>query len=154
MFFLLFQLSSFFLAALGLRCCMRAFSSRRERGYPLVAWHRLLPVAAPPVAERGLWDTRASVAAVCGLPGTGAIVVARGLRCSTACGIFPHLGPNPSLLLWQVDSFPLSHQGSPRGVWVSPGLLSGCSPPHSFSSRSTGWEAKQSISVALIQSKS
>ena len=30
----------------------------------------------------------------------------------TACGIFQ--GSNPSLLHWQVDSLPLSHQGSPE----------------------------------------
>ena len=30
-----------------------------------------------------------------------------------ACGIFPDQGLNPSLLHWQADSLPLSHQGSP-----------------------------------------
>ena len=35
--------------------------------------------------------------------------------CGTqACGIFPDQGSNPCLLLWQVDSLPLSHQGSPQ----------------------------------------
>ena len=36
------------------------------------------------------------------------------LSCSSACGIFLDQGSNPCLLHWQVDSLPLSHQGSPR----------------------------------------
>ena len=31
----------------------------------------------------------------------------------SSCGIFPDQGSNPRLLPWQVDSSPLSHQGSP-----------------------------------------
>ena len=42
--------------------------------------------------------------------------MARGLSCSEACGIFLDQGSNPCLLLWQTDSLPLSHQGSPEGV--------------------------------------
>ena len=33
------------------------------------------------------------------------VVVAHGLSCSKACGIFPDQGPNPCPLHWQVDSF-------------------------------------------------
>ena len=40
--------------------------------------------------------------------------VAQGLGCSAACGILPDQGLNLCLLHWQVDSFPLSHQGSPE----------------------------------------
>ena len=40
-------------------------------------------------------------------------VVAHGLRCSTACGIFLAQGLNLFLLHWQVDSYPLYYQGSP-----------------------------------------
>ena len=40
-------------------------------------------------------------------------VVAHGLSCSAACGIFPDQGPNPCPLHWQADSQPLRHQGSP-----------------------------------------
>ena len=36
-----------------------------------------------------------------------------GLSCSSAYGIFPDEGSNRHLLHWQVDSLPLSHQGSP-----------------------------------------
>ena len=43
-----------FLAALGLRCCTRAFSSCSERGLLFVAVHRLLIVVASLVAKHGL----------------------------------------------------------------------------------------------------
>ena len=43
----------------------------------------------------------------------GSVVVAHGLSCSAACGIFPDQGPNPCPLHWQADSQPLRHQGSP-----------------------------------------
>ena len=41
------------------------------------------------------------------------IVVVHGLSCSIARAVFPAQGSNPSLIRWQVDSLPLSHQGSP-----------------------------------------
>ena len=43
----------------------------------------------------------------------GSVVVAHGLSCSVACGIFPDQGSNPCPLHWQADSQPLRHQGSP-----------------------------------------
>ena len=43
----------------------------------------------------------------------GSVVVAHGLSCSTACGVFPDQGSNPCPLHWQADSQPLRHQGSP-----------------------------------------
>ena len=43
-----------FLAALGLCCCARAFSSCGERGLLFVAVHRLLIAVASLVAEHGL----------------------------------------------------------------------------------------------------
>ena len=42
----------------------------------------------------------------------GSVVVAHGLSCSAACGIFPDQGSNPCPLHWQADSQPLCHQGS------------------------------------------
>ena len=51
-----------------------------------------------------------SVVAAHGLQSTG-ILVAQGLSCSTAAGIFPDQGSSPCLL--QVDSLPLSHLGRP-----------------------------------------
>ena len=43
----------------------------------------------------------------------GSVIVAHGLSCSAACGIFPDQGSNPRPLHWQADSQPLRHQGSP-----------------------------------------
>ena len=43
----------------------------------------------------------------------GSVVLAHGLSCSMACGIFPDQGSNPCPLHWQADSQPLRHQGSP-----------------------------------------
>ena len=43
----------------------------------------------------------------------GSTVAARGPRCSAACELFPDQGANPSLLHWQADSLPVSHQRSP-----------------------------------------
>ena len=43
----------------------------------------------------------------------GSVVVAHGLSCSAACGIFPDQGSNPCSLHWQADSQPLRHRGSP-----------------------------------------
>ena len=48
------------------------------------------------------------------LQSTGSVAVAHGLSCSVPCGIFLDQGSNPRLLLWQADSLPLSHQGSPE----------------------------------------
>ena len=53
-FFFFFQLINLFLAALGLRCCARAFSSCGERGLLFVVVRRLLVMVAWLVAEHGL----------------------------------------------------------------------------------------------------
>ena len=45
-----------------------------------------------------------SVVVVCGLESAGSVVVAHGLSCSEACGIFPDQGSNPCPLHWQADS--------------------------------------------------
>ena len=44
----------FFLAVLGLSCCIRAFSSCLERGLLFAAVRGLFIVVASPVAEHGL----------------------------------------------------------------------------------------------------
>ena len=46
----------------------------------------------------------------------GSVIVAHGLSCSAACGIFPDQGSNPCPLHWQADSQPLRHQGSPTAL--------------------------------------
>ena len=40
-----------------------------------------------------------------GLWSAGSVVVAHGLSCSAACGIFPDQGLNPCPLHWHADSF-------------------------------------------------
>ena len=49
-----FFLINLLLAALGLHCCMQAFSSCGERGLLFVAVHGLLIAVASLVAEHGL----------------------------------------------------------------------------------------------------
>ena len=44
--------------------------------------------------------------------GTGSIIMAQGLNCSSACGIFWKHASNPRLLHWKADSLPLSHHVS------------------------------------------
>ena len=96
-----FILIIYFLAALDLFCCTQAFSS-------CGAWASHCGGFSCGRAQ--VLGTRASVLAACGLQRAGSIVVAQGPNCSVAHGIFPDQGLNPSLLYWQVNSLPLSHQ--------------------------------------------
>ena len=89
-----------FVAVLGLHCCVGFPLDAVSRGRSLVAVPGLLIAMASLLVAPGLWST-------------GSIVVAHRLRGSMACGIVPDQGLNPRLLHWQVDSLPLSHQGSP-----------------------------------------
>ena len=57
---------------------------------------------------------QSSVAAAHGLLSAGSVVLAHGLRCSVACGIFPDQELNPCPLHWWVGSYPLHNQGSPQ----------------------------------------
>ena len=57
--------------------------------------------------------SQGSVVAAPGLQSTGSVFVAHMPSCSKACGIFLHQGSNACSLPWQVDSYPLHHQGSP-----------------------------------------
>ena len=50
----------------------------------------------------------------------GSVVVAHGLSCSVACGIFLDQGSKPYPLHWQADSQPLRHQGSPCQLFLRP----------------------------------
>ena len=81
-----------FLAALGLRCCVQAFSSCGKRGLFFLAVPSLLIAVASLCC-------RAQALGAC-----ASVVVALGLSCSSACGIFPDQGSNPCSLHWQVDS--------------------------------------------------
>ena len=74
-----------------------------------------------------------------GLQRTGPTVAVHRPSCSMAHGIFPDHGLNPCLLHWQLDSYLLSHQGSPVLSQLQGAIsshLSGMSPGwvwHSFS---------------------
>ena len=48
----------------------------------------------------------------------GSVVVAHGLGCSVARGIFPDQGLNLCLLHWQADSLPVSHQGNVHEFFI------------------------------------
>ena len=93
------------MAALGLRFCARAFSSCGE-------WGPLFTAVCRPLL---LQSTGSRCA--------GSVVVAHGLSCSTACGIFPDQGSNPCPLHWQADSQPLRHQGSPSNCLLMAFIL-------------------------------
>ena len=90
-----------FLAALGLLCCAWAFSSCGK-------WGLLFCCGAQASHCRGF--------SCCGARALGtraSVVVAHGLSCSVACGIFLDQGLNPFPMHWQADSQPLRHQASP-----------------------------------------
>ena len=93
----------FFLAALGLHCCTRAFLVVESGGYFLVAMLGVLLVVTF-LVECGLQAMRASVAAAHAsvtaarrLQTTGSVVVTHGLSCPTACGVFLDQGWNRCL---------------------------------------------------------
>ena len=94
-------------------------------------WFIYLVLAAPGhcyCREGFLWLWRVGVTLRCGawasqcgdfsccraeaLGSQASIAVVHGLSCSSACGIFPDQGLNPSPMHWQVSSYPLYHQGS------------------------------------------
>ena len=82
------------------------------------------------------------------------IVVAPGLSCSTACGIFPDQGSNPHALHWQADSYPLYHQGSPSVSYLC--VHFSICLTHSLSSSSLGmpWWPSQSGTPTSLSSRS
>ena len=89
---------------------VRGLSSCGERGLLFVVVCRLLIVVASRCGAQAL-GARASVVAARGLSSCGSwaldaglVVVAHGLSCSAACGIFPDQGLNPCPLHWQADS--------------------------------------------------
>ena len=94
-FFFFFWLSWIFLAARGLSLVVESggYSSLWYIGFSL-RWLLLL---------QSMGSRRA-----------GSVVVAHGLSCSAACGIFPDQGSKSCPLHWQVDPYPLRHQGSPE----------------------------------------
>ena len=98
-FYLLFLNYYLFLDVLGLRCSTRAFSSCRAQGL------LFLQCVGFSLMWLLLWSTDSWR--------EGSIVVAHELSCPAACGIFLDQGLNLCPLHWQVNSYPLHHQGSP-----------------------------------------
>ena len=137
---------------LGLRFCVRAFSSCGKRG-PL-----FITVRGPlswPLLLQSTGSRRA-----------GSVVVAHGPSCSAACGIFPDQGSNPCPLHWQADSQPLRHQGSPkssyscRSLWephlFDPILQSKQAPSkeraaHNLARASHGLEKRQQVTAGPLE---
>ena len=110
------------LAVLGLHCRPGFASIVVHGGYPLGAVCGLLTAAASLVGEKGM-GSRAQASqlqhvgsgtAAPGLQSTGSRVVAHGLSCYVACGIFLDRGWNTRLLNWQTDSLTLSQQRHPN----------------------------------------
>ena len=118
-------LSSFnsylFLAVLGLCCCLNFPPLAMSGGYSLFVACGLFIWLLCLLKSRSSRVCEALVSAACGFSRFhswgvlehNSIVVAHGLSCPTASGIFPNQGLSPCLLHWQVDSLPLSCQGSP-----------------------------------------
>ena len=73
-----------------------------------------------------VWRVGFSLQGLLLLQNAGSAVVAHGLSCSEACGVFPGQGSNPGPLHWQADSLPLHHQRSPWFVSFSSGQLCLC----------------------------
>ena len=110
----------FFLAVLGLLCFMGFSLVATSGGYSLLPdvafslrWLLLLQSTGPGTCRLWWLQLVDSVVVAPRLRSMGSTVAAHGLSCSVASGIFPDQGSNPGLLRWQVDSLPLSHQGSP-----------------------------------------
>ena len=83
-------------------------SSSLEQGLLFTVVCRLPLVAASPLVEH-----RVQVHGFQYLQLEGSVVVATGLGCSTAYGIFPDQGLNLCPLHWQTHSYPLCHLESP-----------------------------------------
>ena len=102
------------MAALGLHCCTRAFSSCSEQGllFHCGSW-----------AFYCVWST--------GSRHPGSVAVEHRLSCSMACGIFPDQRGNMCSLHWQANSQLPDHQGNPakwklpsrRDFWFLFGVL-------------------------------
>ena len=130
------------------RCCAQAFSSCSK-------WRLLLQLQqAGAILHCGMWAShfgsfsccraralgvQASVAqhtgtaaAAPGLQNVASEVVAHGLSYSPARGIFLEQGWNLCLLHWQMNSYPLGHQGSLQfsSVQISRSVVSDSLRPH------------------------
>ena len=144
----------YFLAALGLGFCVRAFS-----GW---GWGGAAPLRCGAQASHccGCFCCRAWTL------GTGpSVFVAHGLSCSTACEIFLDQGLNACPPHWQADSQPLNHQGGPLCPFLNWGVCCHCWTPlcalclvrldkpksQSSKQRKVYWRVKQGAWEAFAQ---
>ena len=91
----------FISAALGLCCCMWAFSSCGKKGL---------------LASCGVRASHCGGLSCCrarALEHMGSVIVAQVLSCSAGHGNFLDPGSNPCPLPWQADSYPQHHTRSP-----------------------------------------
>ena len=120
--FVFFFFLILFMAVLGLPCCVGFSFPQLQRvgavlqlqcmGFSL-RWRLLLRSLGYSAHRLPQLRHVGSVVAAPRLQSTGLIFVVPRLNCSMACGIFLDQGSNcPCFLHWQVDSLPLTHQGS------------------------------------------
>ena len=108
-----------FLAALGLCCCAWAFSTCGEWG-PLSRFNALASHCG------GFSCCRAQARGLAGFSSCSMwaqYLWHTGLVAPVACGIFLDQGSNPCPLHWQVDSYPLYHQGTLREIFFTTKLF-------------------------------
>ena len=74
--------------------------------------------------EHRLEGSQGATVGAPGLQSTGSVVMAHGISCPEACGIFLEQESNPCLLHCQVDSFPLGYQGGPCNMFFLFSVLS------------------------------
>ena len=108
-----------YLALLGLHRCVVFSLVALSECYSLLwcvgfspLWFLLLQSIGLQAPEFPQLQHMGSIAAVLWLQSMGSIVLAHGLSCFVACGIFSDQGLNPCLLHWQADSSSLSHKGN------------------------------------------
>ena len=103
--FIYFWLHCVFIAAHGLSLVVasRGYSSLQCAGFSLW-WLLLLWSTGSRHVGFSNYGVRASVVVARRLWSAGSVVVAYGLSCSAACGIFQDQGSNPWPLYWQADS--------------------------------------------------
>ena len=92
-----------FMAALSLHCCTSL----------LQLWVAVFYCIGFSCFRAQDLDMLASVTGVHGLSSPGLVVLAQGLSCPVASGIFPDQGSNSCPLYCQEDSLPLIHERRP-----------------------------------------
>ena len=116
-----------FMSVLSLPCCTCFSLAVASRGYTLVVGCRLLSLQSTALGQVG-FSKGIRGHSGCSSWAPEHRIYRYGawtqLLCAD-CGIFPDQDSNPCLLHRQVDSLPLSHQGSPCNVFWIPFLVTG-----------------------------